>query len=317
MIKKVGVVGLGTMGRSIACCLLSCGHEVIAVENNPEKRTQAKQEIIELVQQLIAQQFIVEPAQIVIGRLKISDNVNELKGLECILETITEDIYAKKELFNLLEEVLSHTAIIGSNTSAIPISFLQAEMKNPERLIGIHWGEPAHISRFMEVILGDQSSIVFAEIILAHATKWGKEPVLVRKDINGFIANRLMYALFREAMYLVDNGYATIKDIDRACNNDIGLWMGFAGPFRYMDLTGIAAYAKVMQHLWPDLSKESKIPKTFREIFDNVNNKDRSTATFYSYREKEKLEWERNFLDYSTDIKKLTDKYKLKISEDE
>ena len=314
MIKQIGVVGLGTMGRSIVCCLLSCGHEIIAIEDSAEKRVQAIPKIKELLQQLIGQQLIFEPIETLIGRLKISDKISELKGVACVLETITEDIDNKKELFKLLEEVISHTAIIGSNTSAIPISLLQSDMKNPERLIGIHWGEPAHISRFMEVVLGEQSSMAAAEIILSNANRWGKEPVLVKKDINGFVANRLMYALFREAMYLVDNGYATIKDIDRACNNDIGLWMGFAGPFRYMDLTGITAYGRVMQHLLPNLSNGSEIPKSFKEIF---NHRDQSTASFYSYSEEGKAEWDKNFLDYSTDIKKLTDKYKLKISEDE
>jgi len=314
MIKQIGVVGLGTMGRSIVCCLLSSGHEIIAIEDNAEKRTQAIPKITELVRQLIAQQIVIEPAEVLMGRLKTSDSISDLKGVECILETINEDIDRKKELFMLLEELIPHSAIIGSNTSAIPISLLQSDLKNPERLIGIHWGEPAHISRFMEVILGDQSSMVAADIILSHAVKWGKEPVLVKKDIKGFVANRLMYALFREALYLVHNDYATIQDIDRACNNDIGLWMGFAGPFRYMDLTGITTYGKVMQHLLPDLSNEPEIPKSFQDIF---NQRNQSIASFYSYSKEEKAEWERNFLGYSTEIKKLTDKYKLKISEDE
>ena len=89
------------------------------------------------------------------------------------------------------------------------------------------------------MICGEQTDIQYAEKIVTLAEEWGKEPSLVKKDIRGFITNRLMYAMMREAIHLVENGYATIEDIDRACRNDMGYWITFAGLFRIMDLTGI------------------------------------------------------------------------------
>ena len=105
----------------------------------------------------------------------------------------------------------------------------------------MHWAEPAYASRFLEIICGEKSPVETGEQLHSIAKEWGKEPTLVRKDIRGFITNRIMYAMYREAMHLVENGYATIEDVDRACKNDGGHWMTFCGLFRYMDLTGLKA----------------------------------------------------------------------------
>ena len=101
------------------------------------------------------------------------------------------------------------------------------------------------------------------------AKEWGKEPTLVRKDIRGFITNRIMYAMYREAMHLVESGHATIEDVDRACKNDGGHWMTFCGLFRYMDLTGLKAYHAVMKDLFPDKEIITPFPRlTYQESID-------------------------------------------------
>ena len=227
------------MGSSIAACILAAGHEVISLVKHPDEADVARERIFGHLQQLHLEGILKEDPQQVLRRHTITDDVTLLKENEVVIESITEDTAEKKAVYQKLESVLSPQAIIGSNTSAIPVSVLQDGLRYPARFLGIHWGEPAHITRFMEVICGRQSDIRCAQKIIALAATWNKEPSLLKKDIRGFITNRIMYAMMCEAFYLVENGYATVEDVDRSLRNDLGFWITFAGPFRFMDLTGI------------------------------------------------------------------------------
>ncbi len=226
-----------------------------------------------------------------------------------MIESIIENVAEKKKLYHQLETILAPDAIIGSNTSAIPVTLLQQGLQHPERLLGIHWAEPAHITRFMEVICGDQTGITFAQQIITLAEGWGKEPSLLKKDIRGFITNRIMYAMLREAFHLVDKGYATVEDVDRSLRNDLGYWITFAGPFRFMDLTGIPAYFTVMKDLFPELDN-SQTPPDFMEQLVNSGAKGVSNALgFYPYTKETAEVWDKRFIEFSYDIRKLAEKY--------
>ena len=306
---KIGTVGLGLMGCSIATCILAAGHQVTSLVKKIETVDEARERIKEFLLQLNAEGILKEDVQEIIARHTITDDVALLKDHEVVIETIIENVAEKKQLYQQLENVLSATAIIGSNTSAIPVTILQQGLQHPERLLGIHWAEPAHITRFMEVICGNESDIEFANNIIAIAEGWGKEPSLLKKDIRGFITNRIMYAMLREAFNLVESGYATVEDVDRSLRNDLGYWITFAGPFRFMDLTGIPAYLTVMKDLFPDLSNTT-VPPASMEALVNAGAKGVSNAQgFYPYTKESAEKWEEQFIEFSYDIRKLAEKY--------
>ena len=312
---RIGTVGLGLMGSSIATCLLAAGHEVTSLIRHIDKADLAKERIIKFLEQLKEEGIVKEESGAVVKRLVITDDVSLLADHELVIESIVEDIDEKKQVFRQLEKVLSPTAIIGSNTSAIPVSILQNGLKHPERLLGIHWGEPAHVLRFLEVICGKDSDIKYAEKIVALAEGWGKEPSLVKKDIRGFITNRLMYALMREGIHLVENGYATIEDIDRACRNDMGYWITFAGPFRFMDLTGIPAYLTVMKDLFPELDNSMKAPAFIEELVASGAKGVSNAHGFYPYTKESAEKWEKLFIEFTYNIRKLSQKYPQNIGD--
>ncbi|WP_301929098.1 3-hydroxyacyl-CoA dehydrogenase family protein [Ferruginibacter sp.] len=306
---NIGTVGLGLMGCSIATCILAAGHPVTSLVRRIEAASEARERILEFLQQLNAEGILKEDPQVIIARHIITDDIAQLKGHEVIIETIIENVAEKKQLYQQLETVVSATAIIGSNTSAIPVTILQEGLQHPERLLGIHWAEPAHITRFMEVICGKESDIDYAYKIIAIAEGWGKEPSLLKKDIRGFITNRIMYAMLREAFNLVENGYATVEDVDRSLRNDLGYWITFAGPFRFMDLTGIPAYLTVMKDLFPELSN-TPIPPASMEALVAAGAKGVSNAQgFYPYTKESAEKWEEQFIEFSYDIRKLAEKY--------
>jgi len=312
---QIGVVGLGLMGSSIATCILAAGHKVTSLTRHIEKESEVRKRIVNFLTQLQEEGILKEDPNTVLERLTITDDYSLFLNHEVVIESIIENVDDKKRVFQQLENVLSPNAIIGSNTSAIPVTILQSGLKHPERLLGIHWGEPAHILRFLEVICGEQSDIKYAEKIVALAEEWGKEPSLVRKDIRGFITNRLMYAMVREAIHLVENGYATIEDIDRACRNDMGYWITFAGLFRFMDLTGIPAYLAVMKDLFPELDNSTKAPVFIEELVASGAKGVSNAQGFYPYTKESAEKWEKLFIEFTYDIRKLSEKYPKNIGD--
>ena len=170
-------------------------------------------------------------------------------------------------------------------------------------------GEPAHINLFMEVICGDQTNPECAERVIGLARHWKKEPTLVRCDVRGFIRNRIFYAMLREAFHLIEDGCATPADVDRACRNDYGYWITFAGLFRFMDLTGIPAYMTVIRDLFPDLSCNTEVPKLMREVVESGAQGVANAKGFYKYTPAEARRWEKKFLKFSYEIRTLAQKY--------
>ncbi len=305
----IGVAGLGLMGSSIATCLLMAGHAVTGLVQRIDEGAAARRRISDFLGQVKKGTSFGEDAGSAMERLIITNDISMLGKHHLIIESISESAAKKAELFRQLEGAIPNTAIIGTNTSAIPISLLQEGMRNPERLLGIHWGEPAHIGRFMEIICGNKTAPHHAERMMVLAESWGKEPSLVKKDIRGFISNRLMYALMRESFYLVENGYATYEDIDRACRNDLGSWITFAGPFRYMDLTGIPAYLSVMEELFPELNNAVDAPAFIKELVSSGAKGVSNASGFYPYTQRSAKQWEELFVRFSSEIRQLSEKY--------
>ena len=196
---QAGVVGIGLMGSSIATCLLAAGHSVAAVTRTSQERRSARKRIARFLKDNRDEGLHKEKVDDVLSRLKLSEDYGVLEKCGFVAESIIEDLKAKRSVIHRIEAVVPKRALIGSNTSALPISRLQQGMKNPERIVGIHWGEPAHINKFMEVIRGRQTTARNARRAVALGEFWGKEPSLVRRDIRGFITNRVMCAMLREA----------------------------------------------------------------------------------------------------------------------
>ena len=305
----IGVVGLGLMGCSICTCLLIAGHKVIAVAPIPDDLNHAEKRIRKHLDKSYEEGMAKMEAGEYFRNLIITEDYNKLANCSLVIECTLENIDIKKNVYAKIESVISSNALLASNTSAIPISILQKETRHPERFFGLHWAEPSHTTRFLEIICGEQSNVELGEKLYDLSHKWGKEPTLVRKDIRGFITNRLMYALYREACYLVENGYATVEDVDRACRNNAGYWMTLVGAFRWMDLTGVPAYHTVMKDLLPTLSNNTEIPKLIDDIVKAGGRGVANGKGFYNYTEEEAKLWEETFNDFSYEIRKLALKY--------
>jgi 3-hydroxybutyryl-CoA dehydrogenase len=309
----VAVVGLGLMGCSIATCFLLSGHEVVGIAAQPIDMLNAESRIRQQLQSSFDHKITKHSADFFLKKLVLSEDYSQLKNSKIIVECTLENIEIKKNVYAKIEEYICSSAILTTNTSAIPISILQNEVKYPERFFGLHWTEPSHTTRFLEIICGDKSDINLAEYLYELSHKWDKEPTLVRKDIRGFITNRIMYACYREACSLVENGYATVEDVDRACRNNAGNWMTLMGVFRWMDLTGVHAYHTVMKDLLPTLNNQTEIPKLIDDIVKAGGKGTINAHGFYDYTVEEAQLWEETYQEFSYEIRKLALKYPADI----
>jgi len=310
----VGVVGLGLMGCSITTCLLMAGHPVVAIAPIEDDLKHAQKRITNHLQHSLEQGLVDHEPDFFLKNLQISMDYSALKNCRLVIECTIENEEIKKSVYEKIEKEIADDAFLVSNTSAIPISILQKLTKHPERFFGLHWAEPSHTTRFLEIICGELSDVKRGEELYELSHKWGKEPTLVRKDIRGFITNRLMYAMYREAFYLVENGYATIEDIDRACINNAGYWMTLLGVFGWMDLTGVQAYHNVMKELFPTLSNSKEVPKLIDDIVKEGGRGVTNGKGFYNYTPEQAKEIEEIFTEFSFDIRNLAMKYNKKMN---
>jgi 3-hydroxybutyryl-CoA dehydrogenase len=303
------VIGLGLMGHSIIACLLAAGHEVVGVTRDLKKHRGTRGHVRQLLEQMRREGLIRQDPRRLAAKLTLAENFADLSGCGLVIESVIEDVAVKLETYRAVEQGVPAKTIIATNTSSIPVTLLQRQALHPERFIGIHWDEPAHVTRFMEVIAGEKTAPAVAKRVMALAARWGKEPSLLRRDVRGFITNRISYAMFREACHLVDSGVASFEDVDRSLRNDVGWWMPFAGPFRYMDLMGVDAYHRVMKDLLPELSNSPEVPAAMRRVIESGGRGIANGRGFYRYTPLQAERWKKLFLKFNYEIRRLAMRY--------
>lgn len=306
---KVGVVGLGLMGTSIATTLLVSGHPVVAIASIPSDLNTASTIFQSQLTQCQQLGLLNKPLNEYLENLLITENYAMLEDCRLVIECVIEEEKIKISVYNKIESVVSSKAIIGTNTSAIPIRQLQQHLKHPGRFLGLHWAEPAFSTRFLEVTCGDKTEIEYAEKLVAWAENWNKEPTLLRKDIRGFITNRLMYAVYREGLAQYEAGVADLDDLDKAFRYDVGSWISIMGLFERMDYIGVESFGEELAQLLPMLSNSKAVPEVMESIVDNNARGIHNQKGLYNYSPEEAKNWDQAFADFSREIFHLTEKY--------
>ncbi len=306
-IRTLGVAGLGLLGRGIAACALAYGYRVVAYTRRQETHDSARAYIAQAIGELIERaDFPADLADSWSNAYVATDAVEDLAASDFVIETIVEDIDAKRALFDRLEAAATATLPIASNTSSLPIALLQEGRRHPERFVGLHWSEHPHLTRFLEVIRGERTSDEVAAAAVALGEGMGKDPGIVKKDVPAFIVNRIAYAMYREALHLVETGVADAETIDRSVRNALGLWAAFCGPFRWIDTTGgPAMYGRAMNRVFPTLSNATEVPAFAQALIDEEAAGAPSGHGFFDYAEGEAEDWERRFRDHVWEIRRL------------
>jgi 3-hydroxybutyryl-CoA dehydrogenase len=291
----VGIAGLGFLGRGIAACLLAHGFKIAAYTVGSDTHERAAAYIDDALQQM-ASRGLVAPALVKEWPQLYTraESLQDLAPCTFVIESVVEDFAIKQQVYEQIEAAVANDVPIASNTSALPITLLQQNRKVPQRFLGMHWSEPAYATRFLELIRGSHTSSAAFEHAATLARQLDKDPILVQKDVPGFIANRLGYAMYREAVHLVETGVADVETVDRAFRNAFGLWAPICGPFRWMDITGGAAlYATAMEGVLPDLRNSPELPPLLRQMKEAGVQGIKDGRGFYEYRDGDAQHWER------------------------
>lgn len=290
----IGVIGLGLLGRGIAACLLGRGFRVVAVAPSQEEHAEARRHIDQMIDELVELDGLDPSVRAsVASRLVQSTDFQPLRGVRFVVESVTEDPAIKQSVFAELERVLDDETVIASNTSSIPISILQQTLRRPERFLGMHWAEPAHATRFLELIRGSETSDATVQSTMELGVRLGKDPTICHRDVPGMVVNRIGYAMYREALHLVETGVADVETIDRSLRNTLGLWAASCGPFRWMDLTGgPALYARAMERVLPTLSQSTTIPAPLADLVAAKAQGAYQGNGFYEYSPEDARQWE-------------------------
>ena len=306
-INTIGLVGLGLMGQGICSCLIANGFNVVAYSRTATRETEALDHIKKSLEKLVSRGIVkltfIEGWE---QRFRYVSSLQDLGGCQFIVETVAESVELKQDIYKTLESVLDEDVVIASNTSGISLSLLQEQMIHKKRFVGMHWAEPAEITHYLEISRAKETKDRFVEITCKIGERCGKKPTVLNYDISGLISNRLMYAMMREAIHLVEIGVADIETIDRSFRNDIGWWAALFGPFRWMDVTGLPIYAKVMEGLFPDLDNSTELPKLMQEKVE-------TDTKFYEYEDGQEKEWENIWTDFTHDIREIVEKYGKQI----
>lgn len=305
----IGVVGLGLMGSSIVAALLVSGHPVKAIAPLEGDAADAGERIRDQLELCRKAGLIDAEPDAYLRMLTISGDYSELSPCAIVLECVIEKKEIKEQVYRKICPVVSPETIIATNTSAIPISELQEYIVNPDRFLGIHWAEPAFMTRFLEITCGIRTGREYADRVFNLAHQWGKEPTLLKKDIRGFITNRLMYAVYREIFNQIENGTATREDVDKAFRYDAGSWMTMMGVFRRMDYQGLDDFREALANIFPRLSNSPGVPGIMQDMVARYARGVHNGVGLYPYAGQEGERWDAAFSQFNEDIHNLAARY--------
>ena len=237
-IKKIAVVGAGNMGHQIAMCAPLAGFQVKCIDNNPEILTKAISFAdTYLKERVIKGKLSEEVATQARNNIFFTSSITEAaQDADLVIEAIIEKLDIKRKLFADLDKICPAHTILATNSSYIVSSRIADATNRPDKVCNMHFFNPALVMKCVEVVKGLHVSEETAKTVMNAAKKMGKTPVLLHKEIYGFLVNRLLQATRQEALKLLEMGVASVEDIDTAAQNGLGYPMG---PFSLLDLTGI------------------------------------------------------------------------------
>jgi 3-hydroxybutyryl-CoA dehydrogenase len=288
--KKVVVLGTGTMAIGIAAGFISSGYGVILLGRNVERAKSAVPEIMGLAKGLNSGSTSLDHLQI--GTI---DDWSDWADVVLVLETVTENLALKQSIFASLDKKVPVHIPIGSNSSGFPISQISQSLKTAERMFNMHYFMPAHIVPLVEVVLGKSSDPTIAKKVCELFEETGKKPVLVNQDIPGFLANRIQHALMREALALVNDGIATPEDVDTAVRYSFGFRYAAVGPMTQKEISGWEGMAIAAKEIYPSLANNTEISPCLNKILKEKKFGIKSKEGFRTWSDNEAADMKRKY----------------------
>lgn len=283
--ENITIIGSGTMGHSIALSLAWGGlsAKVYCINNKAAK--DAEQEVKKKLKTMTAHQVITDiDEESIFKYIQFTTNLEDaLSGTSFIIEAITENLNLKRKLFDDISGYLNEDTVLASNTSGFLPSELSQNYKYPEQFAVAHFWNPAHLIPLVEIVPSAKTSKKTVQRIKILLEKINKKPIVLKKEITGFIGNRLQYAMFREAQYLLDNGYADKEDIDASVTHSIGRRYPVTGPLMTADMGGLDVFSAISDYLFKELSSQEQSGETISNLVNQGKFGIKNGEGFYEW----------------------------------
>jgi 3-hydroxybutyryl-CoA dehydrogenase len=282
MISTIGVVGAGTMGSGIANLAALSGFNVILVDVEDHVLQKARSRMESFMDKSIAKGKITpKQKHEAMEKVRGSTDLREMKHADVVIEAVIENMDVKKEVFSKLDQIAPEHAILATNTSSMSITEIASATNRPNQVVGMHFFNPPQLMKLVEVVRGYKTSDETVEQAKELARKLKKEPVEVKKDSPGFIVNRIMIPQFIEAIRLVEEGVASMEDIDKAVTLGLNYPMG---PFTLQDFAGVDIGLHVMDYFYQEFKDDRfAAPLLLRQLVRAGRLGRKTGAGFYDY----------------------------------
>ena len=261
--KSVAVIGTGIMGAGIAAGFIAKNIPVVILGRSKDKADACLDKAIALAKKIGVDGDNATKDEADMKKQQFVGVLEEWQdwgNFSWVIETVAENLELKQQIFQYLDQVAPESIPIGSNSSGFPISKIAEGLKTAKRMMGAHYFMPAEVVPLVEIVMGQKTAIQFAEQACELYKAIGKKPVLVKKDIPGFLANRIQHALMREALSLVQEGIATPEDIDDAVRYSFGFRYAAVGPMTQKEISGWDGMANAAKEIYPSLSNITTLP---------------------------------------------------------
>ena len=256
-VSTAAVIGLGTMGAGIAAVLARSGMIVRAQDVSAEA-IEATRLRLPAIAGILDDLGVPERGHV--GEIVLTKSLSEAVGdTDLVIENVPEEVDLKRRVLGEIAGLVSHRCVLASDTSGIPVTRLQEGLPSPERVVGMHWSNPPHIIPVVEVVAGEETSASTIARMMAIVRYLNLVPVRVKRDVPGFVENRILYAVMREALDLVERGVVDADDLDTCVSWGIGYKLAVVGPMSLLDMAGLDIYGSVAGYLNRDLCKRDDV----------------------------------------------------------
>ena len=281
--STASVIGSGLMGTGIAAVFAAAKMKVTLIDTDQKRLDESKDRIQCIAAELLSAGLIEEDPVAIALRVVCASDLEACRQSELILEAIFENLEAKHALYTRLEQIVPASTIIGSNTSGLLPSELCRPFQHPERFLVVHFWNPPHAIPLVEVVPNPATKADVTDRVLKFLRSINSDPVLVAKEIPGFIGNRLQYAVLREALAIVRSGAATPEAVDTAMKASLGPRYSVVGPLESADLGGLDTFFTIASYLMPLLAKDEDVLQLMKEKVAAGKTGPRSGEGFYPW----------------------------------
>lgn len=283
--STAAVIGLGTMGAGIAAVLARSGMTVRGHDSSAGAIEATRLKLPAIAGVL---DDLGVPARGSATDVVLTDTLEDaVAGADLVIENVPEEVDLKRAVLAEIAGLVSGSCVLASDTSGIPISRLQEGLPSPGRVVGMHWSNPPHIIPVVEVVAGDETSADTVEWMMATVRRLNLIPVRVKRDVPGFVENRILYAVMREALDLVERGVVEPEDLDTCVSWGIGYKLAVVGPMSLLDMAGLDIYGSVAAYLNRDLCSRGDVSPWAAEKIAAGRLGLKTGEGIYAYREGE------------------------------